>query len=356
MNRGAFRWARWGVAVAIPLGVALNVALALSSQKVDLGEVLNARLALAFVLAVVPWAVAASRMVLWTRFAGVGLRPLVALRAALGGIVGSAVTPTVSGAGAIKWGLASRRGVPPGVAASLLAVETLEEAAFFAVALPLVALTASVEVLVVWETVAANGADAAGRLALGVGAVGAVVIGAALVGALALRGRLGRWASWRARRLAARLRSLVVGPWREARALLVEVSRRGRGWLVAGLGLTALQWGARYSVAWAVLHALDVPVPALLSWALQWLTQTAAGVVPTPGGAGGAEAAFALLYAAWVPVGVLGLAIATWRLTMYYAPLLLASGLLLLPWGRAQNAPAPGLREGSRAPGEEPLG
>ena len=333
------RWAWWAVALMVPLGVALNVGLVLTSQAFDLRAVLNGRLALALGLAVVPWSLAAARMVLWTRFAGVALGPLVSLRAVLGGIVGSAVTPTVSGGGAIKWGLASRRGVPPGVAGSLLAVETIEEIVFFAVALPLVALTASVEALAVWDAASGAGMQAALRLATGLG----LVVAACTIGVggavLSIRGHLGRRLRRASLRLTARVRRRLIGPWRDARAVLRDVAWRGRGRFALGVVLTALQWGARYSVAWMVLLALDVSVPALLSWALQWLTFTAAGLVPTPGGAGGAEAAFALLYAAWVPAGVLGLATAAWRLTIYYAPLLLASLLLLLPWGRTAVAP-----------------
>ena len=38
----------------------------------------------------------------------------------------------------------------------------------------------------------------------------------------------------------------------------------------------------------------------LLYWALQWLTFTFSTMVPTPGGVGGSEAAFLLLYAPFI--------------------------------------------------------
>ena len=146
---------------------------------------------------------------------------------------------------------------------------------------------------------------------------------------------MGRWFRRRFRRAALRLRRALTQPWADARSVLRDVASRGRGWLAIGLALTALQWGLRYSVAWAVLAAFEIRVPPLLSWALQWLTQTLAGLVPTPGGAGGAEGAFAVLYAAWVPIASLGLAVAAWRLALYYVPLLVASLLLALPWATA---------------------
>ncbi|GAB5533813.1 MAG: hypothetical protein Rubg2KO_00620 [Rubricoccaceae bacterium] len=332
MNGSRAHWARRTVLILIPLGVAANIALALASPAFDWSRLPLMGLAGAVGLAILPWFVSAARMVLWARFVGTSLRYVVALRVVLGGIVGSAVTPTGSGAGAIKWGLATRRGVSPGAAASLLAVEILEEAAFFAVALPIVALTAATEVGALRASLLDSGGDTLSRIAMSLtlGALGCLVLGGVWIGSL--KGWLGPWLRRHARRVAVRLRQALLHPWEDAQSVLRDVARRGRGWLVVGLGLTALQWGLRYSVAWAVLAAFEIRVPPLLSWALQWLTQTLAGLVPTPGGAGGAEGAFAVLYAAWVPIASLGLAVAAWRLALYYVPLLIASLLLALPW------------------------
>ena len=114
-------------------------------------------------------------------------------------------------------------------------------------------------------------------------------------------------------------------PAHAANVAAALVARRGRLRFAAGLALAAVQWTARYSVAAALLAFLGVPVEPVLSWALQWATFTLMAAVPTPGAVGGAEAAFAALYAPFVPADVLGLATAAWRLVLFYAPLSVAA-------------------------------
>lgn len=334
------RRARWLLALTIPAGVALNVVLALSSGALFLEPLPFRGLLLAVGLALTPWLFSAIRMMLWTGFVGQRLPFLSALRATLSGIVGSAVTPTGSGAGAIKWGLATRQGIPPGIAGSLLAIETLEEAVVVAVALPMVIVLASTE----WASVRSSVLDASpGATSIGwtvsIGALVMLLLG--VTGAAAARGVLGRRAQRRLWRHWRRIRQGVLSAWHDACQVWVEIPRRGMRWMGAGLALAACQLTARLSVAWVVVRSLGSDLSAATSWALQWLTLTLAGAVPTPGGTGGAEAAFALLYAAWIPLETLPLATALWRACLYYVPLLLASLLLLAPWGKRPHPLTP---------------
>ena len=102
------------------------------------------------------------------------------------------------------------------------------------------------------------------------------------------------------------------------------IARRGKATFALAMALTAVQWSARYSVATAVLVFLGVEARPLTYGALQWATFTLSSFVPTPGGAGGAEAAFAALYSPFVPVDLLGTATALWRLVLFYLPLVVA--------------------------------
>ncbi|MEO0559274.1 MAG: lysylphosphatidylglycerol synthase transmembrane domain-containing protein [Bacteroidota bacterium] len=331
------RRARWLAALILPAGVALNVGLALSSNPVELAAIRFQGLAAAVGLAMAPWVFSAARVVLWTRFVGQGLAFRSALRATLSGIVGSAITPTGSGAVAIKWGLAVRHGVSPGAAGSLLAVETLEEAAVVAVGLPLVLVLASAEWATVQDSVVEAGAGAAGQIVWGIFIGVAAITGLALSFIGASRGLLGSRAQHIAERLRQRLRFGLQTAWQDARQVWADIPRRGIRWVGAGLLLAACQLTARLSVAWIVLRSLGIDIPASTSWALQWLTLSLAGIVPTPGGTGGAEAAFAMLYAAWIPLSSLALATALWRASLYYLPVLIASVVLLAPWGKAPS-------------------
>lgn len=313
----------------IPLGVALNVGLSLASTDRTVLEGLaglpRGPLVVAVGLAFVSWGTNTLRLRLWTAFLGHRLSVAECLRLYLAGLLGSALTPTAAGGGALKWGLLVRRGFPASGAASLLALETVEDALFFAVALPLaVAVGAFAEVGVVGEAAAAGGAGVtnAAVVAVGVAAAALCVVGAA--GGVAARGGLGprvrRWA----RRGLARARGAARRFAGEVRGVLALVAQRGKGVFAATLTLTAVQWSARYSVVTAVLAFLGVPARPLTYGALQWATFTLSSFVPTPGGAGGAEVAFAVLYSPFVPVGVLGSATALWRLVLFYVPLVAA--------------------------------
>ena len=313
-------------AVLVPLGVVANVALALLTTDrhviVAAAELPLAPLALAGGLALVPWVTGALRVQLWASFVGHPVRFLDGLRAVVGGMVGSVVTPTGSGGGFLKWALLTRQGLPAGAAGTLLVVEAVENAAFMAVALPLaLTLTVAAEA----PALRAALAGASDGIVLVVLVAGAVMLGTSLLFAASARGRLGRGP----RRLIARIRGGLRRPFTDARRVAALVARRGRLRFAAGFALAAVQWTARYSVAAALLSFLGVPVQPVLSWALQWATFTLMAVVPTPGAAGGAEAAFAALYAPFVPADVLGLATAAWRLVLFYAPLSIAAFVFL---------------------------
>jgi uncharacterized membrane protein YbhN (UPF0104 family) len=102
------------------------------------------------------------------------------------------------------------------------------------------------------------------------------------------------------------------------------VAGRGKRWFAVSLTLTALQWTARYSVATAVIVTLGGPLRPYLYWVLGWMTYAVSSVVPTPGSAGAAEATFYLLHRPVVPLAVLGVATALWRLLLFYLPVALS--------------------------------
>ena len=146
--------------------------------------------------------------------------------------------------------------------------------------------------------------------------LGLAVVLAGLGGALA-SGLLGDRLRARAAGIAARVRSFgghVVGDW-------LKVMRRGKGVALVNLMLSLAQWLARFSMAGIVLAAFGQAWHPALYWLLQYLVQTISSVVPTPGGAGGAEASFLLLFAPFVAGSVLVAALSAWRLIFFYLPL-----------------------------------
>ncbi|WP_412067922.1 lysylphosphatidylglycerol synthase transmembrane domain-containing protein [Rubrivirga sp. IMCC43871] len=314
----------------IPAGVLINVGVALLTTDAhfleDIGRVTPLAVCVAVGLALLPWATQSLRIGIWTRFVGhpVGFRSGV--RIAAGGVLGSAVTPTAVGGGTIRWALATRYGVPPGKAASLLAVEAVEDLTFFALALPAAILLSHADESAAIRRLATSPArgldDPVWATAAGVVAVG-VLLG--VVARLALRGRFGP--GWRRRgvRLAARVRRPFRALLADVRLVLGLVATSGKRWFALSLSLTAVQWITRYSLATIVIVLLGGPLRPYLFWVLSWATYAVSSAVPTPGAAGAAEATFYVLHTPFVSAERLVVVTAAWRLLMFYVPALVAA-------------------------------
>lgn len=323
--RRLLRAAAW----LIPLGVLANVGVTLLTSDFhflrEIGRVTPLAVAAAVGLALVPWATQSVRIGIWTRFVGHPIGFVSGVRIAAGGVLGSAVTPTAVGGGTIRWALATRYGLPPGQAASLLAVEAVEDLVFFAVALPLAVAFSTADEASALRRVAASparGLDDPVFAALAAGlAFGALALG---VGRLALGGAFGVRARRRSLRLASRCRGPVRRALADVRHVLALVARRGKSRFALSLTLTAAQWIARYSVGTLVIVLLAGPFRPFLFWILSWATYAVSSAVPTPGAAGAAEATFYVLHAPFVSGETLVAATAAWRLLMFYVPALVA--------------------------------
>jgi uncharacterized protein (TIRG00374 family) len=108
------------------------------------------------------------------------------------------------------------------------------------------------------------------------------------------------------------------------------IAAGGKSRLALTLGLTALQWTARYTVISALFAAVGIAADPVALFVLQWMVFTLGTFVPTPGGAGAVEAAFLLAYDPLIPEGLLPAVAASWRFLTFYVVLLGAAGLSLL--------------------------
>jgi uncharacterized membrane protein YbhN (UPF0104 family) len=191
----------------------------------------------------------------------------------------------------------------------------LEDGVFFAIAIPIaVGLTAS------WGNPAFTAA--ADRLGDSLLPVLATTGGIALLTWMAVRwvlgGGLGRRTQSQGRRYLSRIRRSLRATWVDARAVFQLIRSDGKSRFALSLSLTAVQWIARYSIISLLIAFLGIPVQPVLFWLLQWVVFTLAAFIPTPGAAGGAEAAFFVIYSPFLPAGVLGLATAGWRFFTFY--------------------------------------
>ncbi len=326
----------------MPLGVLGNLAFTFLATDQDVLTSLDAFprgwLLVALGLALVPWVTNTLRLLVWTRFLGYRIGAVHAFRMTLAVDLGASVTPTAVGGGFLKWGMLVERGVAPGAAASVTALPKVEDGIFFALALPTALILTAAWEVGSWGDVAGTAASRVALLAAGAALVFLAVL---LLARLILRGVLGvRPRRWTLRGMAW-VRRRVRDAWSDARDVFAVVLVRGKARLALTLLLTAIQWAARYSVITALIAFLGAPVKPVLFWALQWIVFTLMTLIPTPGATGGAEVTFALVYGGLVPVGILGIATAGWRLLTFYLQVGLAAVLFpllgrLAPPGRAR--------------------
>jgi len=304
----------------LPLVALANVAvLVWSLGGIDLAGRLVAPglLLVAAGLAFVPMLANSLRFALWGRFLGLGLGFRGGLKVVTGTMVTNSITPSAAGGMPIKMLFLIGEGVAARRAATLISLQTAEDT------LVMTSLAALCLALSGFQLV-----DFLGRqpglvneietdLAVIAWIAGGVAVLVAALGAALAGGLLGEGPRARATALAVRARDFgahVVSDW-------LGVMRRGKGMALVNLVLALAQWLARFSIAGIVLAAFGQDWHPALYWLLQYLVQSISSVVPTPGGAGGAEAGFLLLFAPFVAAGVLVAAMSTWRLIFFYLPL-----------------------------------
>ncbi len=304
----------------LPVVALANVAvLVWSIGAIDLAERLVAPqlLALAALLVFVPTLTNTLRLTFASRFLGYRLGLARSLRVVTGTILANSLTPSAVGGMPIKVLFLIGEGIEARRAISLTSFQVAEDAlSLFGLA----ALSATVSGFALADFLVVD-LNAAGPAAQGLRT--AVVIFAGVCAVAVATGGL-VWAGL----LGMRLRATLAGLARRLRLSLAMVVRdwgallrRGKAVALLNLLLACVQWSVRFSIAGLVLSAFGTAWQPALFWLLQYLVQTISSAVPSPGGVGGAEAGFLLLFAPFVEPEVLLPAMSTWRLLFFYLPL-----------------------------------
>lgn len=272
-----------------------------------------------------PWFADTWRVQIWLRFLNKRERFAEVFRMTLATEMASAMSPAAIGGSGAKLGWLISRGLAPGVASSIMALNALEDTLFFVIALPLALLLSShtaagVSLEKIWNTVRQQNLTGSRNLSF-------ILIGIVL---LYLVARI-TWkllpSSWRTR----------VMSWREKarhQSLLAKQTLRlmiaqGRWRFVATIFLSGLHWVCRFSMLTVLLTGLHHAVDPFNFFASQWLVFMLMKIVPSPGGAGGAELAFLLFYRSMLPENLLGLLVGAWRVLTFTLPVGLATLLFL---------------------------
>jgi len=276
-------------------------------------------------MVLLPWLADTLRVQIWLRFLDKRERFADVFRMTLATEMASAMSPAAIGGSGAKLGWMISRGIAPGVASSIMALNAIEDTIFFALALPLALLLSSgasddVALEKIWSMIRER--DLTGSRSLSFILIGVVVL------YLAVR------ITWKL--LPAPWRTRARG-WKEktkhqlilAKQTLRLMIAQGSWRFVATVLLSGLHWGCRFSMLTVLLAGLQFAVDPFTFFASQWLVFMLMKLVPSPGGTGGAELAFLFFYRSMLPENLLGLLVGSWRVLTFTLPVGLATLLFL---------------------------
>ncbi len=285
-------------------------------------------LLLALIFSFLPWLTNSLRLMIWSRYFEIGLRWKQIFRIILGTVLGNAVTPTATGAVAVKWAFLVNEKVTPDKATTLVGLQAAEDS-FVSMVLLAAALLIAVTLELPQFSGDINWIEPVWVIARNIAVVAAIIVAVAMVVLMALQAGLfgdrGKIFTGKALGRLKLMFSRATKDWR-------YVLRSGRKYLLASMTLAVIQWTTRHSIAVLIIGFFGDRMMLMLHWALQWLVITASSLVPTPGGAVGTEASFLLLFSPFVSDALLAPIMVTWRATMFYIPVMMA-GLIFLAFG-----------------------
>ncbi len=310
----------------IPLGIIGNIIFSLvvtdRAMVQSLLHVAPGYFVLAAVLCIVPWFTGSLRLFIWGRFLGGNMRYWDVFRIVIGAELGAAISPPLIAGSAVKISMLMRRGFTGGTALSLSVLESMEDTVFFIVMVP-IALTLSSS----WDLpIVTGGMKGLGHPSLGVLLAGITAVLCLITVLVWLRsdGWMQRVPFLRA------LSETVRSSYGNFTATFYTIASGGKKFFALTMALTSFQWLCRYSVISLLLAGMGIPVRPLLFMALQVIVFALITFIPTPGGTGGAEAMFSLLYRSLLPAGTVGVVTTAWRFLTFYFLVLVAAILALL--------------------------
>jgi uncharacterized protein (TIRG00374 family) len=277
-------------------------------------------------MVILPWLADTLRVQVWLRFLGKRERFSDVFQMTLATEMASALSPAAIGGSGAKLGWMMSRGIAPGVASSIMALNAFEDTIFFLLALPLALLLSpaskeGISLDKLWVMLQERGVTSGRGMML-------LFMGAAV---LYLAGRIAwillptsfksRVKSWREK-----IRQQLILAKQTFRQMLAQ----GRWRFLVTVSLSGLHWACRFSMLTVLLFGLHHYVDPFNFFASQWLVFMLVKLVPSPGGTGGAELAFLLFYRSLLPEDLLGLLVGAWRVLTFTLPVGLATLLFLM--------------------------
>jgi uncharacterized protein (TIRG00374 family) len=319
--------------IIIPLAFAGNIIFVLlasgSSIPVNLKNYNLNYLLAAIALAFMPWPAHAMRVMIWSRAFGRHLSFGDSLKTVVATDVGGAIAPTAIGGSYVKLGLLVRFGFTPGEAALVTLLGTLEDAAFFAIAIPLaLAITGA------WENPGIK--QTAENIITFWPYILAVILGLLSIYVFLLKfgmrkngGRISFGQASSKGGFLWRLRDKLKVYKSQFADAFEFVKRNHKGTFMLCVFSAGISWICRYSVITLLILGLGLQADPILFFLLQWVVFTLMTAFPTPGAVGGAEISFALIYKGVVPDSAIPIAITAWRFLTFYLLMIVGSSIVV---------------------------
>lgn len=284
-------------------------------------------------MVILPWLADTFRVQIWLRFLDKRERFADVFRMTLATEMASAMSPAAIGGSGAKLGWMISRGIAPGVASSIMALNALEDTVFFILALPIALFFSPAAddgvVHKILQTMQQR--DWVNSRSIAIFMVVAAVLYLAGRSALkllppAFKARVNGWS----------------GKFRQQVGLAKQTFRfmiaQGRWRFFVTVFLSGVHWACRFSMLTVLLMGLHHYVDPFNFFASQWLVFMLMKLVPSPGGTGGAELAFLFFYRSLLPEDLLGLLVGAWRVLTFTLPVGLAT-LLFLALVRLRTGP-----------------
>lgn len=293
-------------------------------------------LLLGVLICILPWFTHTLRLWIWTNFLKLSFSIKEIFHITIAAEVTAAAMPTIIGGGGTRVAILMAKGTAPGIAASLGVLGTLEDLAFFIMALPLAVLLAP-------ATFSTNGGylfSHLHELRFFQWSTQEVLLG--IAAGLGIVLFIKNFAPRRWRDKTQKILGTIGGWLRQSQSTFQVLIARGKWRFALAVLLAALQWSSRYCLLGFLLWGLELAPNFLEIFVTQWVVFTIMNLFPSPGATGGAEVTFALMYQSLIPQNLLGVLGAAWRVFTFTLPVALATVVLLTMTAKKKQSSKPG--------------
>lgn len=269
-------------------------------------------------LAICPWIGHTIRVMIWSKFIShpMGFRELFPVM--IVNDIGAALTPTALGGGPVKMAILIKKGMPASKATFLMLMSAVEDICFYIIGIILSAIYLKSTIGKIFHYLSEH---------LLVLITVLTIITLPFIFRqqtksiikyliLLLPEKRAKWFFNVKRNLTDYLS--------EIGAIFKMVIQKGKLRFLLSLNILILQWMTKFSILAVLLISLNVDFMWFDMYIKQWLISVSMLVFPTPGAAGGSEAAFLYIFQNEVTGDLANLIVSTWRFFTYYFTLIIA--------------------------------